>query len=121
MAMDILSIPITTVASESTFSAGGRVIDKRRASMRRDTIEVLLCGGDWIKEAYGIRTPQNEREQNDSIELENEREYEMTDPPQSNPSNVAGDEQSEVAPQQSEVAQHPTKRQYQTTTTKEEK
>ncbi|GAA0159198.1 hypothetical protein LIER_16032 [Lithospermum erythrorhizon] len=24
--------------------------------MRRDTMEVLLCGGDWIKEAYGIRS-----------------------------------------------------------------
>ena len=56
MARDILSIPITTVASESTFSAGGRVIDKKRASMKRETVEVLLCGGDWVKEAYGIRS-----------------------------------------------------------------
>ncbi|GAA0142623.1 hypothetical protein LIER_35606 [Lithospermum erythrorhizon] len=43
---DILSIHITTMASESTFSAGGRVISKKRASMRVNTIEVLLCRGD---------------------------------------------------------------------------
>lgn len=46
MACDILSIPITTVASESTFSAGGRVIDNRRASMSVDTVEMILCAFD---------------------------------------------------------------------------
>ncbi|GAA0187239.1 hypothetical protein LIER_34527 [Lithospermum erythrorhizon] len=56
IAMDILSIPMTTLTSESTFSACGRVIDKNRASMRRDTIEVLYCSGDWIKEVYVIRS-----------------------------------------------------------------
>ncbi|KAL6561374.1 hypothetical protein OROMI_016975 [Orobanche minor] len=72
-------------SQEPTFSPGGRVIDKRTASTRKDKIEVLLCGGDWIKEVYGIRTPQNEREENDPIDLENKKEYEMTYPRQSNP------------------------------------
>ena len=49
MARDILSIPVTTVASESTFSAGKRVIDAKRASMNTETVEILLCGGDWVK------------------------------------------------------------------------
>ncbi|KAG6633675.1 hypothetical protein CIPAW_12G065500 [Carya illinoinensis] len=48
MARDILSIPITTVASESTFSAGGRVIDPYRASMSVETVEMLLFGADWV-------------------------------------------------------------------------
>ena len=55
MAKDILSIPVTTVASESTFSAGKRVIDPKRASMSTETVEMLLCGGDWVKEMYGLK------------------------------------------------------------------
>ncbi|GAA0149290.1 hypothetical protein LIER_08507 [Lithospermum erythrorhizon] len=79
MAKDILSIPITTVVSESTFSAGGRIIDKKkRASMRRDTIEVLLYGRNWIKEMYGIRRLKEEND--DPIKLEFESVYEMIDP-----------------------------------------
>lgn len=54
MACDILSIPITTVASESTFSAGGRVIDNYRASLGSSTVQMLLCGEDWLRNFYGI-------------------------------------------------------------------
>ena len=46
MACDIISIPVTTVASESAFSAGSRVIDQYRTSLGADTTQVLLCGED---------------------------------------------------------------------------
>lgn len=49
LARDILSVPISTVASESAFSAGGRVLDDYRSSLTKDMIEVLVCGGDWIR------------------------------------------------------------------------
>ncbi|KAG8650730.1 hypothetical protein MANES_07G068232v8 [Manihot esculenta] len=39
MARDILSIPITTVASKSAFSAGGRIIDPHRASLGVETVQ----------------------------------------------------------------------------------
>ncbi|KAA8544307.1 hypothetical protein F0562_022319 [Nyssa sinensis] len=55
MARDILSIPITSVASESTFSAGGRVIDPYRASLLLETVQVLLCSADWVRALHGLK------------------------------------------------------------------
>ena len=55
MARDILAIPITTVASEATFSAGSRVIDTYRASLSPETVQVLLCGADWCRNLHGVK------------------------------------------------------------------
>ena len=55
MASDILAIPITTVASEATFSAGTRVIDTYRAALHPETVQVLMCAGDWCRNLHGIK------------------------------------------------------------------
>ncbi|GKB99639.1 zinc finger BED domain-containing protein RICESLEEPER 2-like protein [Tanacetum coccineum] len=55
LARDILAIPITTVASEATFSAGSRVIHKYRASLGVETVQALLCGENWIRNIHGVK------------------------------------------------------------------
>ncbi|XP_025878851.1 zinc finger BED domain-containing protein RICESLEEPER 2-like [Oryza sativa Japonica Group] len=47
IARDILAIPITTVASESAFSTGGRVITPNRNQLKPDLVEALMCVQAW--------------------------------------------------------------------------
>ncbi|CAL1354683.1 unnamed protein product [Linum trigynum] len=49
MARDILAVPISTVASESAFSIGGRVLDSFRNSLSPEVVEALICCEDWIR------------------------------------------------------------------------
>ncbi|XP_073130770.1 zinc finger BED domain-containing protein RICESLEEPER 2-like [Henckelia pumila] len=55
MACEVLSIPVTSVASESAFSAGGRVIDTYRANLGVETVQMLLCAEDWLRARYQIK------------------------------------------------------------------
>jgi len=48
MARDVLAIPIFVVASESTFSTGGCVLDSFRASLTPKMVEALMCAQDWL-------------------------------------------------------------------------
>lgn len=48
MARDILAIPVTTVASESTFSWRRRIIDDIHSSLTTDAVEALRCAKGWL-------------------------------------------------------------------------
>jgi len=48
MACDILTIPLSTVASESAFSVGGRVPDAFRSSLKLDIVKATICLRDWL-------------------------------------------------------------------------
>ena len=48
LAKDILAIPVSTVASESAFSVGGRFLSPHRSKLLPDTLEALMCAQNWI-------------------------------------------------------------------------
>jgi hypothetical protein len=49
IACDILAIPITTVASESAFSTGGRVLSEHHSRLTPQMVEALMCSQSWLR------------------------------------------------------------------------
>lgn len=55
IARDILAIAVFIIASESTFSTGGRFVSSHQSRLQLDTLEALLCTQDWLWiEVYGM-------------------------------------------------------------------
>ncbi|XP_074336031.1 zinc finger BED domain-containing protein RICESLEEPER 2-like [Apium graveolens] len=48
MAQDILAIPTSYVASESSFSKFRRIITDTRSSLNDDSVETLMCVKNWL-------------------------------------------------------------------------
>jgi hypothetical protein len=47
LAKDIISVPVSTVSPESTFSVAGRVIEERRRRLGSGIVEILSLLKDW--------------------------------------------------------------------------
>ncbi|CAN0915353.1 Putative AC transposase [Linum grandiflorum] len=48
IARDFVAVPITSVASESALSAGGRLLDPHRSRLHHSTVEAMMCARSWI-------------------------------------------------------------------------
>jgi hypothetical protein len=47
MAKDILTVLVSTISLESTFSLTGRIIDERRRRLESNVVDMLTCIKDW--------------------------------------------------------------------------
>lgn len=56
IARDILAIPITTVASESAFSTGGRILSEHRSRLTPQMVEALMCSQSWLRHSLKGKT-----------------------------------------------------------------
>ncbi|KAK2639403.1 hypothetical protein Ddye_027198 [Dipteronia dyeriana] len=48
IARDILAIPISTVASESSFSTSGRIVSAQRNRLLPSTLEAIIRTQNWL-------------------------------------------------------------------------
>ncbi|CAN1317857.1 Zinc finger BED domain-containing protein RICESLEEPER 2 [Linum perenne] len=71
MARDVLAVPISSVASESAFSTGGRVLSNFRSSLTPAIVEALICAEDWLRSTSpDIFDPEEEENENEQLEFE---------------------------------------------------
>ncbi|KAK9080684.1 hypothetical protein SSX86_000442 [Deinandra increscens subsp. villosa] len=72
MAREVFGIPFTTVTSESAFNVGGRILDEYRSALSKDMVELLVCGGDWIKSASltSIKTLEQSVKEEENLEIQ---------------------------------------------------
>ncbi|RAL44403.1 hypothetical protein DM860_011680 [Cuscuta australis] len=48
LARQVLSIPVSTVAVEREFSAGGNILTDYRSCLNAESLETLVCNQDWL-------------------------------------------------------------------------
>ncbi|XP_050254044.1 zinc finger BED domain-containing protein RICESLEEPER 2-like [Quercus robur] len=61
---DMLAVPVSTVASESAFSTGGRIVDPFRSSLSPLMVQNLVCSQNWLQ----ATVPISHRQSRDDVE-----------------------------------------------------
>ena len=62
VAKDVLAVPVFTIASESTFSTGGRIVDPFRNSLSPLMVQNLVCAKIWLQATIPISYCQSKDE-----------------------------------------------------------
>ena len=65
LARDVLDVPVSTVASESAFSTGGRIHDLFQSSLSPFMVQNLVCAQDWLQ----ALVPISFRKSKDEVEV----------------------------------------------------
>ncbi|OMO50231.1 hypothetical protein CCACVL1_30563 [Corchorus capsularis] len=73
MARDVLAVHVSTVASESAFSTGGRVLDVYRSRLNSKFVQALVCGQDWLRGTFDINLNADMEEQSEFDQLAQEQ------------------------------------------------
>ncbi|KAG8485673.1 hypothetical protein CXB51_018960 [Gossypium anomalum] len=81
MARDVLAIPVFTVASESTFSTEGRVLDQYRSFLTPKIVQALVCTQDWIQKSSSQEDIKKIEEQIQELDMiENDFYWNASEP-----------------------------------------
>ncbi|XP_055823973.1 zinc finger BED domain-containing protein RICESLEEPER 1-like [Solanum dulcamara] len=70
MARDVLAVPVSSVASESAFSTGGRLLDSFRSSLTPNLVQALVCLQDWLRSEKLQQSVSVEEDLNNLEQLE---------------------------------------------------
>ena len=70
---DVLAVPVSTVASESAFSTGGRIVDPFRSSLSLLMVQNLVCSQNWLQAIV----PISHRQSRDDVEALEEELLEL--------------------------------------------
>ena len=65
-------VPMTSIASESAFSTGGRVLNDSRNRLKANTLEALICGQDWITTDEGLGPIETVNGTSETLDLESD-------------------------------------------------
>ena len=73
VAKDVLAVPVSTVASESAFSTGGRIVDPFRSSLSPLMVQNLVCAQNWLQ----ATVPISHRQSRDEVEALEEEFHDL--------------------------------------------